>query len=99
MSRIPLGIERDAAAAYQQKLNKRERKVVEAVKEDRNISIDPQSTLVISAVDTAGTVLAAEAAAAMKIPMILDGVHFERYLSVVESTGTAVYNHPYVSAD
>jgi hypothetical protein len=99
MSRIPLGIEKDAPGNYQAKLNNREKKVIEALRLDQNIDIDMKSPVIVSAADNVGVPLPSEAAAALVVPMIVDNVPFVRYLSVVESTGTAVYAHPYVSTD
>jgi hypothetical protein len=51
MARIPMGIEKDLAKDYQQRLNNREKKLAEAVREDQNIDDDFQQGLVCSQSD------------------------------------------------
>jgi hypothetical protein len=56
-NRIPLGIETDDPKNYQTRLNNREKKVAEAVREDENIEETFQQALIISNMDNAdGTV-------------------------------------------
>jgi hypothetical protein len=99
MARIPLGIESDAAGNYPQAVNKREQKILEAMREDRNIALTFKQAVVTSRNDSVGAILPTENAAAVVAVHDMDGVKIEQYMSVVESTGTALYLFPYVSAD
>ena len=95
MARIAIGIETDAPGNYQSKLNNREKKVVEAVRLDRNIAISsPLNPIIISNRDSLGLAIPTEAAQGAEIPMLINGKHFEQHLAVVESTGTALYAMP-----
>ncbi len=98
-NRIPIGIESDAAGVYPSNVNKDERKLLEALREDRNVDLSFKHALVTSRNDSAGAILPTENAAAVVAVHNVDGVIMEQYMSVVESTGTALYLFPYVSAD
>lgn len=101
MARVPLTIETNPAGEYPKKFNKRELKTIEAVKQDKNIELSFQSQPVWSYVITnsagAQAVVPAEANALDELRLNIDGVEFEEHLSVVETTGTALYNFPYTS--
>lgn len=99
MARIPLGIETDNPGSYNTKLNNREKKLAEAVREDANIEITGKTQPVVSATTQTGVLLSdAESAAGDEVGMIVDGHHAELHLAVVESTGTSVYAFPYLDA-
>lgn len=101
MAIIRLGMETDApAAGTPQKFGKRERKLAETIRKDKNIDLSFQCAPVIGNINQEdGTPLAAESAQGQEIALIVDGVHMEMHHAVLESTGTAVYKMPLVSAD
>lgn len=95
-----LGIETNAAGDYPASHNKRELKLAQTVREDKNIVDTFQQAPVISNSNNAdGSVLPAEAAAAAVIAFNSGKAPYELYYAAVESTGTAVYKFPFVSAD
>jgi len=98
MARIPLGITSDAPGNYQTRLNNREKKVLETLREERNVNLTFKNQPVYSSMTAAGTVVPTEATAADVIPMTLDGESAELHLSVVETTGTALYACPNVAS-
>lgn len=94
-----LGIETDAAPRYPQAHNKRELKLAETVRESKNLTETFRSAPTISDGNNAdGTRLPAEAAAAAVIAFSTDKAAYELYYAAVESTGTALYKFPYVTA-
>ena len=93
-NRMPIGVESDAAPANPQSPNNRERKIMEAIREDRNVDMNFKHAVVTSRNDSAGVILPSENAAAVVVVHNIDGVIMEQYMSVVESTGTALYLFP-----
>lgn len=95
---IILGIETDDPSNYPTRLNAREKKVVEAVREDKNIEETFDAPLVWSAVDQEGHALAGSAPAAGDEVAFKTDKH--TFLAHVQSVnGTPVWSFPYVSAN
>lgn len=102
MARIPLGIETDSPASYQTRLNNREKKVVEATREDRNIEDTFRQALLFSHINKdSGAVIdyTAEPAAGQEYTWSTGTNQFETHIAVIESSGTAAWSFPTVSAD
>jgi hypothetical protein len=94
-----LGIVRDAAGDYPLRHSKRERKLIESVREDKNISETFQSQPVVGAYNMAtGLAVAAEPASAVLLSMKTAKADWELYFAAIETTGTAVAQVPVVDA-
>jgi hypothetical protein len=87
-NKIALGIETDDPKNYQQRLNNREKKVAEAVREDENIVDTFDQALCVGSVDqVVGTVFTG--AAAEVVSLKSNKAQYEMYISSV-ATGAAV---------
>lgn len=86
--------------SYPTKHNARELKLAETLLKNKNIDEDFDAPLCWSATDKDGkTLLPAEATAGDELVFRTGKNNMELHQAVVESTGTAVYVLPYVSAD
>jgi len=95
-----LGLISDAAGDYNQAHNKRELKLAETITYNKNIVDTFECSPVVSeASNAAGLVHPDEAADASVIGFMTAKAAYELYYAAVESAGTAVYAHPWVSAD
>jgi len=99
-----LGIVTDAATALHNRHSSAEKKLVETIKNDKNIEDNFDGQLIVSIAnnkDGASTalLLAAEPAAGDELALrSAKGNPFEAHVVTVESTGTALWNLPFVSA-
>jgi hypothetical protein len=97
MARIPQGQESEARS-YPTKLNKREQRLLQTMRDDVNIKEEFEAPLVWSAVDQEGHLLAVSAAAAGdEIAFKTDKHTFLAHIQSVN--GTPVHSFPYVSAN
>lgn len=97
-----LGLETEVAGDYPVKHNARERKLAETIREDKNIVDTFQQALVVGIAnnDGGGNVdLAAEPAVGIELAANSGKAAYEFHVTAIESTGTAVWQLPYVSAD
>jgi hypothetical protein len=95
-----LGIVRDAAGDYNTRHSKRERKLLETMREDKNIVETFQSQPVVGGWNMAdGLAIASEPASALLLGMNTGKALWEIYYASIETTGTAVAKVPTVSAD
>lgn len=88
----------DALSAYPKKHNARETKLAQDVLYNKNVDDTFESQPVISTAVGSGAA-PAEAADAAVIALSTGRALYELYYAAVESTGTAVYKYPTVSAD
>ena len=80
--------------------SKRERGLAEAIKNDDSIDCNFDAAPIVSAIDkNSGALLPAEAAQGQELVFSCGSEDFELHNAVVESTGTALYSFPSVSAD
>lgn len=94
-----LGVDTGAARNYPRKHSKREKKLAQTIREDKNIVDTFEQAPTISYADNAtGAPLPAEAAAAQVIAWHSGKYPYEMYYAAVESTGTAVYKFPAVTS-
>lgn len=99
-----LGIVTDAATSLHNRHSSAEKKLVETIKNDKNIEDNFDGQLIVSIAnnkDGASTalLLAAEPAAGDELALrSAKGNPFEAHVVTVESTGTALWNLPFVSA-
>jgi hypothetical protein len=100
VNRIGLVSEIDNLSSYPKKHNARELKLAQDILKSKEVDDSFEQQPVISTANSAdGTALPAEAAAAAVIAMNSGRAPYELYYAAVESTGTAVYKFPRVSAD
>lgn len=98
MAVLRRGIESDAAPSSHRSFNATELKLAESIENNKNIVETFEQAPVISLATNAGATGDGEAAAAT-YGMNTGRNPFEYRAAVVESTGTAVFSAPYVSAD
>lgn len=94
-----LGIESDAPGDYNTRHNKRELKLAQTIREDKNIVETFQSQPVVTGFDMAtGLAIAAEPATALLLSMNTGKAMWEIYCAAIETTGTAIAQVPVVTA-
>ena len=96
MAKIPLGIESDAPGSYQTRLNKREKKVVEAAREDTNIEETFDSPMVMSSCLDTGLQTDTALAALDVFSMQSRSAHYT--VNVQSVNGTVINTAPTVIA-
>jgi hypothetical protein len=94
MARIPLGIETDSPKNYQSRLNNREKKVAEAVREDVNIEDVFDSPMVVSGFLDSGLLADSTLAAGEVLAMQTRSAHYT--CNVQSVNGTVVNTVPTV---
>jgi len=94
-----LGIETDAPGDYNTKHNKRELKLAQTIRDNKNIVETFESQPVIGGWNQAtGLAIAAEPASGLILSMFTGKAMWEIYYAAIETTGTAIAQVPVVTA-